>query len=310
MMFEQMENTLKRLGIEPTNFRGVEIQALCPAHEERTGKKDRNPSWYINADTGAHICFSCGFRGSVVSLAAYLNKMEYEEAKTWLDLKEDLDVMWERAKFKPTEEEQEYVEITEAALKGFIAPPDNALRARGLTKESASKYEIHWGMNHDVWIIPVRDPISGCLVGWQEKGFTSRYFKNYPPGMKKSNALFGYKQLQGNEVIVVESPLDVVRLSSIGIEGGVALFGASISELQLNLIRGSRRIIMALDNDDAGHKENMRLLKLARQKQFELWFFNYDNIDVKDVGAMSKDEVLQGLQSSTYYLQMARRMYV
>ena len=60
MTVEEMEDTLARLEIAVTSIRGVEIQALCPAHFERTGKEDHNPSWYINADTGAHICFSCG----------------------------------------------------------------------------------------------------------------------------------------------------------------------------------------------------------------------------------------------------------
>ena len=57
MTIEEMEDTLERLGIEVVSTRGSEIQGYCPAHVERTGHEDRNPSWWINSDTGAHICF-------------------------------------------------------------------------------------------------------------------------------------------------------------------------------------------------------------------------------------------------------------
>ena len=68
MTVDEMKDTLTRLDVEYYSIRGDEIQAECPAHEERTGHKDRNPSFYINADTGAFICFSCGWKGSLYTL--------------------------------------------------------------------------------------------------------------------------------------------------------------------------------------------------------------------------------------------------
>ena len=139
-------------------------------------------------------------------------------------------------------------------------------------------------------------------MGWQEKGFTNRFFKNFPTGIVKSDALFGFKQLDGERVIVVESPLDVVRLDSVGITGGVAVFGAIISNQQVKLIKSAKQIFMAMDNDEAGKKSSVQMLKLAKEKGFEVWFFNYDGIDVKDVGAMSKSEILQGLETARHSL--------
>jgi hypothetical protein len=212
-----METILGRLGIEVVNVRGSEIQSYCPAHKERTGKDDRNPSWYINFETGAHICFSCDYRGSLYSLTAYLKDMkdnfgffDYGQAKEWLEIPEDLSTVWERT--TKVTVEPETPKITEAALKAFVNPPIEALKARGLTLESAIKYEILWDSNKSNWIIPIRDPYTKELMGWQEKGFTNRFFKNFPTGIVKSDALFGFKQLDGERVIVVESPLDVVRL--------------------------------------------------------------------------------------------------
>jgi hypothetical protein len=307
MTLEQMEPILERLGIEVINVRGSEIQSYCPAHKERTGKEDRNPSWYINFETGAHICFSCDFRGSLYSLTAYLKDMkdnfgffDYEQAKAWLEIPEDLSTVWERT--TKVTLEPEAPKITEAALKSFVNPPIEALKVRGLTLESAIKYEILWDSNKSNWIIPIRDPYTKVLMGWQEKGFTNRFFKNFPTGIVKSDALFGFKQLDGERVIVVESPLDVVRLDSVGISGGVAVFGAIISNQQVKLIKSAKQIFMAMDNDEAGKKASVQMLKIAKEKGFEVWFFNYDGIDVKDVGAMSKPEILQGLETARHSL--------
>jgi len=257
MTLEQMETILGRLGIEVVNVRGSEIQSYCPAHKERTGKDDRNPSWYINFETGAHICFSCDYRGSLYSLTAYLKDMkdnfgffDYGQAKEWLEIPEDLSTVWERT--TKVTVEPETPKITEAALKAFVNPPIEALKARGLTLESAIKYEILWD--------------------------------------------------DGERVIVVESPLDVVRLDSVGITGGVAVFGAIISNQQVKLIKSAKQIFMAMDNDEAGKKSSIQMLKLAKEKGFEVWFFNYDGIDVKDVGAMSKAEILQGLETARHSL--------
>jgi len=96
MMLNEMERVLERLNIEPVQTRGDEILALCPGHKEITGKEDHNPSWWINAETGAHICFSCGFKGNIWSLIATVQGLrdangflDYADAKDWLYLSFD-----------------------------------------------------------------------------------------------------------------------------------------------------------------------------------------------------------------------------
>jgi DNA primase len=307
MTLEEMELVLERLGMEVVTIRGSEIQSYCPAHKERTGKEDRNPSWFINFETGAHICFSCDYRGSLNGLTAYVKDMkdefgffDYDAAKKWLAIEEDLSAVWERTQKVLIETDKP--KITEAALKSFVSPPIEALKARGLLLESALKYELLWDKDKDNWIIPIRDPYTKVLIGWQEKGFATRSFNNFPPGMVKSDALFGFNQFDGERMIVVESPLDVVRLDSVGITGGVAVFGAIISNQQVKLIKSAKQVFMAMDNDEAGKKSSIQMLKLAKEKGFEVWFFNYKGVDVKDVGAMSKSEVVQGLETARHSL--------
>ena len=292
-----MKDALTRLGVEYYSDRGYEIQAECPAHEERTGHRDHNPSFYINADTGAFICFSCGWKGSLTTLIRYTQGNV--DVKDWFKDEEGLSLRLKRI-LKSKEPIQEQTYITESMLSAFTSPPADALKSRGLTKAAADLYGLLWDSRKQNWIIPIRDVVSGALLGWQEKGYLIRYFKNYPTGVHKSSSLFGYAQYSGGDMIVVESPLDVVRLASIGITGGVATYGAIVSKTQFNLIRGADQLILAMDNDDAGKKSSMDLFHRAKEMEKEVWFFNYKDTEVKDIGGMSLDEVRYGLDNAKH----------
>ena len=301
-----VEKTLLSLDLKLYSQRGAEVQGLCPMHKERTGKEDHNPSWWINAETGAHICFSCGFKGNLWSLIASVQGLrdangllDYADAKDWLYLSFD------NVSFGSDDEDdepapKEPINITEARLALFTYPPQQALSARGLTLEAARKYQLLWDPAHSNWITTVREPYSNKLLGWQEKGFSRRYFNNYPPGMEKSTTLYGFNNYQGGQMIVVESPLDVVRLESVGITGGVSTYGALVSKAQLNLIRDADDIIFAMDNDEAGFNSSKRLLESSIALGFEARFFNYAHTEMKDVGGMSKSEIMTGLANAKH----------
>jgi DNA primase len=300
MTIEDMQELLDRLGVEYYNTRGSEIQGACPAHFQRTGHEDHNPSWWINSETGAHICFSCHFKGGLQSLVSYVNGIDFEQAKDWLSQGEtNLTKALERLEKKKEPVFKDVPELTEANLAAFISPPQDMLKERGLTAEAASFYGIQWDKQKNCWILPIRDPFTGKLWGWQEKG-SNRYFKNYPTGVQKSQALFGYGNYLTGTMIVVESPLDVARLLSVGITGGVSTYGSAISVTQLNLIRGAENIIFAMDNDDSGRSSSENLLQWSIKLGFEARFFNYKDIDVKDIGGMSKVEILMGLESAKH----------
>lgn len=281
---------LDALGIDYT-VRGDEAVALCPFHE------DRRPSWSCNIQTGQHNCFSCGEGGSFVRLVTHMRNLKYREAAEWcggfLRSREEIQAdQHERVVRAPRA-------YGEADLVFFTPPPRKALRSRSLTAEACQAYGVLWDPEKDGWILPIRDPFTGKLWGWQEK--SDRHFRNRPKEVQKSKTLFGYQLLpEGGTAILVESPLDAVRILAAGISGAVASFGAELSAVQLELIRDQcSRVIVALDDDKAGDRMCAKLkdqaFMLTRMK-----FFDYADSGAKDPGDMTDKQIRYGVEHAIH----------
>ena len=136
------------------------------------------------------------------------------------------------------------------------------------------------------------------MWGWQEKGASGRFFKNQPAGVKKSKTVFGVEVMAKDILVVVESPLDVVRLAAAGVEGAISTYGAILSEDQAKIIRTADKVIAAFDNDDAGRKANEQMHGFSRKYGIDLSYFNYKGINVKDPGDMTINEIHQGIETA------------
>ena len=285
--------------------RGSEVNGLCPMHKARTGKEDHRPSWWINSETGAHICFSCGYKGNIYTLISDIKGIDYHEAREYIDDTAELpiDSLMKRIKELPQYVvAEETIPMSEARLAVYGEPPDIELKKRFLTREAVNTYGVLWDKTNEAWILPIRDPDTFSLLGWQEKGARGRFFKNQPAGVKKSKTVFGVQHLNEEYLIVVESPLDVVRLASVGISGAVSIYGAMMSDEQAKIIRRAKRVVAAFDNDPAGKKACEQIRDYARKYGFDLLFFNYTSTGMKDVGDMTEVEIIRGLETAKHML--------
>jgi 5S rRNA maturation endonuclease (ribonuclease M5) len=311
----------------PTEVHAHEARGLCPMHFARTGKEDSNPSWWINLNTGMHMCFSCGYKGNLLQLIADVNEFytvswgndhgyDYKAAEEWLStvaqIKPEklLEILLSLPEYiQPTAKP---LEMSEARLAVFENPPTEAMEARSVTSEYVLKYGILWDKKKSAWILPLRDPHLHKLLGWQEKGTLERTFYNRPAGLQKSKTLFGVENQQEDQVIVVESPLDCVRIASAGVPGAVAICGSSASPEQVKLLRFSDKIICAFDNptlDNAGKKASEEMCDYARKYGLNLFFFNYGDSNKKDPGDLTNEEILWGIENAKSYI-LGEQAYV
>ena len=246
-------DVLDRLGLD-YEIRGDEAYAMCPQHLSRTGKEDANPSWSINTETGMHLCFSCGYKGSVTTLVADQEKISYSDAAAFVgENRPTMESMRKRLAEVPRRLLIRPVRFDKSAFYALPKVTEEMAKTRGLTVESCNSFDLR--RRRDGWAIPIYAPNSE-LLGYQLKD--GPYVRNLPRGMKKSVTLFGYNRLVGESptVVVVESPLDAVLATQECAKAGldvqaVATFGTKVSEDQLRLLR-SMDPILAFDNDAAG----------------------------------------------------------
>ncbi len=302
-----IEGALAELGIDVWRSTDDEVTAPCPGHLKRLGREERHPSWSVNRVSGLHNCYSCGFKGTFLDLVMeLLFPNDVFRAARWLrqygvNLARAADLV---SFSETTEREVEQAPLVpETRLAMYAAVPDWALEARQLDRESVELHGVRWNEKNDSWIVPVRLP-DGDLLGWQEKYERKRRFMNRPREMKKSLTLFGLGVFPvGEPAVLLESPLDVCRLHAAGFEGGLATFGSEVSRPQLEqLVAVTNELVIALDDDKAGHKAAQALIEWGPlTRQLHVRFFDYGSTGEKDVGGMSDADIARGLYESRHW---------
>jgi hypothetical protein len=291
-----MVPVLLELGLEGLRQRGDEITGLCPMHEKNLGRPDRHASWGINTESGLHQCFSCGYKGTLTSLYFDLTgTMPGPELISEMVLSQLMGAL-------PSEHE-DYDQEDEEALEdwepGELVPVNpRRLARRYITPGAAEEYGVCWDKDAAAWFIPIMAP-DGELMGAQYKSID--FVLNKPDDMEKSLTLFGlYQAVQSGaeQVAIVESPLDVVRMSVAKVPA-VASFGVYVSEDQVKLLnRHFRLVVRALDNDDAGYKADPILEAMLHRRGCPSLAFDYrglvnaDGDPAKDPGDVADNDAL------------------
>lgn len=283
---------LRSAGVDLRSVGEREITGRCPVHIRTTGKEDRSPSWSINAQSGLWICFSCGARGTLSMLLAEISGAE----TAWDVQKFIIQNSINRLNHRDEHSTEPVVNIEEFAR--FKRVPDKMCHRRNLDPDLVFQYGVRWNTNHKSWAIPIISPTAE-LKGWQEK--KTGWMRNYPIGVVKSATLFGIERFRSKTVILVESPLDVIRFAGIfSNPQAVASFGAHVSDIQLTLLTDiAERVIVAMDNDDAGITASQRIYKRIATPRRGLKWWNYSGTSAKDIGDMTDEEIENGLATAT-----------
>jgi replicative DNA helicase len=300
-----LEALLRDIGVEDPFDTGEEIGGRCPRHAERTGaRENRIDHWSINARTGVHYCFSCGYSGNLRQLVEDLTKKSMWDALTMLrEYGVELDPDAEPEIVVPNYADESSLDAFDADL------PPEALAKRGLTPAAADLYGVRWSWTDRGWVFPARDA-SGALVGHQVKP-TGGKDPRFAPGTRFSATLFGLFELRtardrgdvANEtpVLLVESARDVVFLRSLGF-WGVAAWTSHVSQAQRELLRehlGGLVIVEALDSDRAGRSGAAALVEGWGGPEGSLTSFQYPlGAEGLDPGDLDADQIRSGIAAA------------
>lgn len=266
MKFVDIRTLLDLLGISYERKRPGELLAHCPNHS------DDDPSWEIHSrddeGKGQHHCWSCSWGGGPVKLVMKVLDMTYSQAVEWLETnfvqgQQDDDFLYKTsmdsksAKDEIQKKTQVYVDLPKEFMPLVEGNKyyDYAI-SRGLTPQLIKEFGLGYcssGFYVARMIVPVR------MKDRQVTFFARSIIRNinkkkkslYPKGPLVSLLLWPYDRLDFNLIyaIIVEGPLDALRLISLGYKNVLCIFGNRISEEQSKLLKPFKHIILIPDAD-------------------------------------------------------------
>lgn len=287
---------LDRLGVVFNDRGDGLIQSACPCLQHG-GDGDNDVAWSWRRDIGRWVCWShhCEEdRGNdIFGLVSSIKGVSFMDAMKWIeDTLENKNIDLS----EPVPESEQYKKdstvphvhesISEDNLK-FLTPDPQYLLNRGFDKDVLRKYQVGlWSRigtyMHDRVVFPVRDE-KGFLVGYtgrtvhSEEYFTKRSqkYKKWLHGRhynrwSKEDRLFTGSILfnlynakrylnKTKKIILVEGPLDGMKLEEAGIKNWVATLGTNFCYTHRTLLVacGVNDIYVAYDADDATqYKDN------------------------------------------------------
>lgn len=296
MVPSQLADLLTELGVEVRRVSGDEVLCRCPVHVKYKGRESSGYSFSMNAETGLYQCFTCGARGHLRWL---VSELADDSADLWRIQTQIITTGVLRANGYESQYDPEVTEhVSWDDLRKMKLVPERQAAKRNLDPDVLFRRMVRWDKG---WIIPIVSPYQYELIGWQRKTLDGNY--NFPNGVPKGRTFFGIEFAHNPTALLVESPLDVIRFHSVykGDEFScIASFGAGVTDEQVVLASDRfDRIVLALDNDSTGKRETERVAPRFGYPRRGLYYWNYKKDDPKDIGEMTDEAILEGLDRIT-----------
>lgn len=294
------------IGARNITRRGSEIRHSCPLPFGLHKSGDENPSASFNEEKLLFCCHVCG-GGSIFWYVQNVKDCSQEEAIRLL-----------REVIRPTE-------ITAAELIAefekmwteddvfFHLPEYNPrildpwkmysvyLDKRGISREVQRQFQTGIDLKNkdkigERWLEQPRVVIphffDGKLVGWTKRLIDNDQIEpryKHTRGFPKQYTLFNWDTAKTrDDVVVVESPLSVLKMASNGVLNTVATFGANVADEQVELLRCFDELVLAFDGDYAG-RNAVRAVYDRLEKFTRVFICHLD--DGYDPGDLTKGEL-------------------
>ena len=301
-----IKSILKSIGLEVTGETSNDFLCYCPFHSNR-----HTSSFSVSREKGAFICFNpaCGEAGTLQELVKrVMHKTEFE-AMRFISSKEAEalenfdELLAETMADKPVFEEFSK-DTLDKLHKGLISS-DKAkdyFKSRGILSEALDYFELGYSENMGMVTVPVHSP-DGMAIGIVGRSIEGKAFKN-STNLPKSKTLFNIHRAKkiGDQVIVVESSFDAIRIHQAGFPNVVATLGGFLSTEQHNLLnRHFNKITIMTDNDVAGRELGYSIANKLKFKDLLWASYEYGKIyphGAKDAGYLTDEEIKACIKNS------------
>jgi DNA primase len=301
-----IKSIVKSLGLDVVAEPGNEVMFYCPFHSNR-----HTASCCINKSSGAWLCFnpSCGEAGTLTELVKrVLHKNDFEAMRFISAQETEVLNNFDEMMAGMFEEKPDFEEFSQETLDrlhldlAVSQPAKDYLNSRGINQEAYDYFKLGYSNSMNMIITPVHSP-DGTPIGLVGRSIEGKAFKN-STNLPKSKTLFNMHRAKkiGDNVIVVESNFDAIRVHQVGFPNVVATLGGFLSTEQQNLLnRHFNKITIMTDSDLAGRELGLSIANRLKNKDILWSSYEYGKIyphDAKDAGDMTDEEIKTCIKNS------------
>jgi len=275
---ESIIDLLKELGCDKirSHKNNTQILTNCPysfsTHGEGT---DNNPSFnvYVSPYEVTAFCFGCHKHGQLRWIVEEINTLSGGKYKNAVDkarviFKNDLKAkvamckedFYRKYVFKKPKDSKQRAAFSMKEIEPFIGKVPRYIVNRGINLDILKNRLVGYDKQNQRVVFPVFD-INKQLVGLVGRDITgqalSKYYNYW--NFEKSKYLYGEDVLDpisSKTVFCVEGIIDSLRMYTAGFKNVVAILGTAPSKTQIEKLLnfGFTKVIVAMDNDEAGKK--------------------------------------------------------
>lgn len=285
---------------------GINYQAICPFHDERT------PSFIVSPHKNSFRCYGCSKGGNAITFV-----MEYEKLDFMTAVQKLADMFHVCLEYTTTQQPPKHLDVLEQIARCYqeqlscSALAQNYLAKRGVSAQSIKDFGLGFCTQKSVeafiakahldrrallelgvlgqdggqefvrfnnrLMFPIHNP-HGKIVGFggrvlHDDPSVAKYI-NSPqnPLFNKSKLLYGYflareAVFKQKQILITEGYLDVILLHQAGFKMAVATLGTALTPEHLPVLnRGNPSIIVGYDGDRAGREAAFRASQLLAKE--------------------------------------------
>jgi DNA primase len=301
-----IKSIIKGLGLDIVGETSNDFLCYCPFHSNR-----HTSSFSVSREYGAFICFNpaCGEAGTLIELVKKILQKNDFQAMRFISSKEaEILDNFEETMSEMFEEKPDFKEFNKETISKLSEDRKSSKEAcdyfisRGINLESMDYFDLGYSKNMDMVTVPVHSP-DGTCIGIVGRSIQGKSFKN-STNLPKSKTIFNIHRAKrvGDNVIVVESSFDAIRVHQAGFPNVVATLGGFLSAEQQGLLnRHFNRITILTDNDVAGRELGYSIANKLKMKDILWGSYEYGKIyphGAKDAGDMTDEEIKACIKNS------------
>ncbi len=309
----RIEDILCALGVDYRE-RYYYLNGPCPVHGG-----NRRDAWSWHLDRGIWKCFShsCDdeFGADIYGLVKGILKCDFKESIAFIKKTIDCKITPEEIKkLKDSRSNKDFIISSRKKKSREVIYPESCLekleqhdylKKRGFSKDILDKYHVRACLTPNKYmtdriIFPIRNK-NGEIIGfsgrtihedWQKLGIPKwKHSRDYDAANNLFNVDCAINHIKHSGcAIIVEGPLDVLRLEEAGIHNSVAILGKTLHSGQMTLLMSlsAFKLSIALDNDGPGKQGAIKAAKSARVL-FDVEIIKLPE-DKNDIGDLSIEE--------------------